>query len=263
MAEAYLDLGDMLRATGQDKEAETIYRLAIDIHQRFEGDFPNCAWRLDLARLHNRLGMLFADAGRSDPAEREYQTALALVEKQDRRWAGPGMCEPELARAYEGLGNLRRASGEVKKAEQSYRLALAALQAPGQGERWTLPWFLATCADPQFRDPRQAVKLAKRRVEGQPQRLDNWTTLGAAHCAAGDGSAAIEALTKSMQLRDGGDSLDRFLMAIASWQTGKKDEARKWYAQGVELMKSKPGKRELRHVRTEAAELLGIPGKKN
>src|SRR5262249_8949300 len=34
LADAYQDLGDMLRATGQAQEAETSYRLALDIHQR-------------------------------------------------------------------------------------------------------------------------------------------------------------------------------------------------------------------------------------
>jgi serine/threonine protein kinase len=86
LADAYQDLGDMLRATGQAQEAERIYLLALDIHRKFERDWPNSAWRLHMARLRNRIGMLFAEAERPDKAEKEYETALGLVEKQVNTW---------------------------------------------------------------------------------------------------------------------------------------------------------------------------------
>ena len=65
-----------------------------------------------------------------------------------------------------------------------------------------------------------------------------------AHYRAGDWKAAIAALDKSMQLRKGGDSFDWFFLAMAHWQLGNKDEARKWYDQAVEWMeKNQPNER--------------------
>ena len=47
---------------------------------------------------------------------------------------------------------------------------------------------------------------------------------------------------------------------MAHWQLGHKPEARKWYDRAVQWMKKrKPNDEELRHFRTEAAELLRNP----
>ena len=50
---------------------------------------------------------------------------------------------------------------------------------------------------------------------------------------------------------------------MAHWQVGNKEEARRWYDKAVEWMeKNKPDDEELRRFRAEAAELLGIPEKR-
>ena len=50
-----------------------------------------------------------------------------------------------------------------------------------------------------------------------------------------------------------------FFMAMSHRQLGNRDEARKWYDQGVEWMeKNSPNNEELRGFRAEATELLGI-----
>ena len=57
-----------------------------------------------------------------------------------------------------------------------------------------------------------------------------------------------------MEIRNGGDSFDWFFLAMAHWQLDEKDEARKWYDQGVQWMeKNKPEDEELRRFREEAA----------
>ena len=62
-----------------------------------------------------------------------------------------------------------------------------------------------------------------------------------------------------MERHDGGDAWDWLFLAMAHWQLGNKDEARKWYDQGVQWMqKNKPEDEELRRFRTEAEELLRI-----
>jgi hypothetical protein len=50
-----------------------------------------------------------------------------------------------------------------------------------------------------------------------------------------------------------------FFLAMAHWQLGHKTEAREWYDQAVQWMKKyKPIDEELRHFRTEAAELFQV-----
>jgi hypothetical protein len=54
--------------------------------------------------------------------------------------------------------------------------------------------------------------------------------------------------------------LDFFFLAMAHWQLGEKDEARKYYDKAVAWMdKNKPDDEELRRFRAEAAALLGVP----
>ena len=81
--------------------------------------------------------------------------------------------------------------------------------------------------------------------------------MGLAHYRAGDWKAAIAALEKSMDLRKGGDSIDWFFLAMAHWQLGEKDEARKWYDKAVQWMAVNANDNaELSAVRAEAEELM-------
>ncbi len=128
-----------------------------------------------------------------------------------------------------------------------------------------LSWLLATCPDAKFRDPGRAVALAKEAVKLAPKEGNHWNTLGVAHYRAGDWKAAVAGLEKSNELLGGKElSFNAFLLAMAHWQMGNKDEARQWHAQAVRWMeKNKPQDEELRRFRTEAAELLGIGPKKD
>lgn len=60
-----------------------------------------------------------------------------------------------------------------------------------------------------------------------------------------------------MSLRDGGDSMDWFFLAMAEWQLSNKDAARQWYEKAVDwLEKNSPNDGELMRFRAEAAERL-------
>jgi Flp pilus assembly protein TadD len=118
---------------------------------------------------------------------------------------------------------------------------------------------LATCSDPKFRDPRRAVKAAKKALESAPKRGDYWKTLAWAQYRAGDWKAAVAAMEKVKELGSPGDSIEWFLLAMAHWQLGNKDKARQWYDKAVACMeRNKPKDGELRRFRAEAAELLGV-----
>jgi tetratricopeptide (TPR) repeat protein len=122
-----------------------------------------------------------------------------------------------------------------------------------------LAWFLATCPDARFRDGSQAAALGQRAVEQAPENGGYWNTLGVAHYRTGDWRAAIQAVEKSIALTKDGNGVDRFILAMAHWQLGDKQQARHCYDQAVQWMeKNKPADEELAQFRAEAAALLGL-----
>jgi hypothetical protein len=60
-----------------------------------------------------------------------------------------------------------------------------------------------------------------------------------------------------MELRNGGDAIDWFFLAMAHWQLGDKPQARTWYNKAVPWMeKNQPENEELLRFRAEATTLL-------
>jgi uncharacterized protein HemY len=84
-------------------------------------------------------------------------------------------------------------------------------------------------------------------------------TLGVAQYRNGAWKAAVEALMKCVQLRQGGDSFAFFFLAMAHWQLDEKEEARAWYDRAVAWMdQHAPQDEELKRFRAEAMALLGL-----
>jgi tetratricopeptide (TPR) repeat protein len=122
-----------------------------------------------------------------------------------------------------------------------------------------LAWLLASCPDAQYRDPVQAIALARKAIEIEPQNGGYINTLGVAYYRTGDWKSAIAALEKSMALRDGGDGLDWFFLAMSRWQLGDKEAAGTEYERAVKWMEANaPHNTELIRFRDEAAELLNV-----
>jgi serine/threonine protein kinase len=122
-----------------------------------------------------------------------------------------------------------------------------------------LAWFLATVADPQFRDPKQAVQIAREVVERVPQNRENWITLGVAQYGARDYRNAVLSLEKAIRGPYRFSGYSALYLAMAYWQLGQKDKASHWYARAIDQME----KRELRDLeharhRRDAELLMGI-----
>jgi tetratricopeptide (TPR) repeat protein/serine/threonine protein kinase len=268
MSEAHNNLGNALRHQGKLGEAEAEYREAIRLAPQFAQ-----AWM-------NR-GNTYHALQQYDKALADYSKAIELNPNDWQAWSGRGMTFRKLgkldqaaddfsrvieldpknvsARSYRGwiynqLGRYRDALADYRK--------LLELQ-PGSPEAMnSLAWQLATCPDVKLRDPKQAVALAQEAVRLQEKEGNYWNTLGAAHYRNGEWTAAIAALEKSMQLRQGGDSFDWFFLALACWQSGEKEKGRKWFDQAVQRMeKSPPNHEALRTLRAEAEKMLGIKAK--
>jgi len=141
-----------------------------------------------------------------------------------------------------------------------------------------LALYLVTCPDSGLQDAERAVELAKKAVKFRPESWRFCQTLAELQYRAGNWNQAITALKQSHYIEsddkqslkiDGYDprywlnSLTFFRLAKAHWQLGEKEEARRWYDQGVKLMEEmeeygKVSIEGLPRVRAEAADLLGI-----
>jgi tetratricopeptide (TPR) repeat protein len=121
-------------------------------------------------------------------------------------------------------------------------------------------WYLATAEEPELRDSSQALALARKAVELNPQSPEILNTLGVALYRTADWKGAIEALEKAEALEPDRDlAFNGFFLALARWQLGQKNEARTWYDKAVVWMeKNRPKDEELLRFRAEAAALLGL-----
>jgi tetratricopeptide (TPR) repeat protein len=118
---------------------------------------------------------------------------------------------------------------------------------------------LATCPDANLRDAGRAVELDRKAVELEPKQAFYWQTLGFAEYRAGNWESAIAALEKVKALGSPGDSLEWFPLAMAHWQLGHKEEARKHYEHAILWFHTNdPYSAELLRLCTETEELLGI-----
>jgi len=171
-----------------------------------------------------------------------------------------------LAQSDADLSEAERARLSQAYADRASRLRREAFQripetSRGASKSNNLAWFLATCPDAKLRDPAKALSLAEKAVAAQPNTYAYLNTLGVVYYRLGQHPKAIETLQKAIQAdKSGGNAFDFFFLAMARWQLGDKDEARKWYQKGVEWMEQKKAQddEELRRFRAEAQGLLGI-----
>jgi len=235
--EPHTNLGHALQAKGQLNEAIAEFREALRLNKDF---FPECH--------HFNLGPALEAKGQLDEAIAEYREAIRL--------------NKDYSEPHDNLGRALQAKGKLEEAIAHFHEAVRL--APKQPlVHNNLAWLLANCPDPKFRNPPEAVLLAKRAVYLAPQDGNAWNTLGAAFYRAGDWQAAVDALNKSMELRQG-DSFDWFLLAMAHWRLDKKEQAKKTFLQAVAWMeKNNPQDKELLRFREEAAALLKTETKPN
>src|SRR5262249_24155019 len=154
----------------------------------------------------------------------DYDVALEL----DPTSISPGWIWAERAYCYEKKRQWDRAIADYSKAIE--------LQDPKDATTLNnLAWLLATCPDSTLHDSKRAVELATKTVDLEPTG-NNWNTLGVAQYRAGNWAAAIEGLNKSMELRQGGDALDWFVLAMAEQQRANNDQARELFDKAVEWM---------------------------
>jgi serine/threonine protein kinase/Flp pilus assembly protein TadD len=249
------DLAIVLIEQGKREEARPMFEEVLGRRRKVLGeDHPET-----LASMNN-LANVLKDQCKLEEARRLNEEALG------RRRKVQGEDHPDTLRSMNNLASVLREQGNWKEARKLAEEVLGRQRKVlGDDHRHTLvtmnelAWLLATCDDARQRDPTRAVELATKATTLAPQNGDFWNTLGVARYRAGDWRGAVEALNKSMELRKGGDSADWFFLAMAQWQLGEKEQARKRFDQAVAwINKNQPKDPELLRFRAEAAEILGI-----
>jgi tetratricopeptide (TPR) repeat protein len=285
-------LADQLNREGDFVRAERMARKAITLHRKLQGvDHPETAW--GLSTLANAL----SNQKKFDEAKRCYLEAIAIFQKYHRDIDYPiifvssnlarvakakndattlaelrARCDKLVSLGYSDRnawmwgGKLSTELGQWENAEQCFARLIEVTLEETQGKASTdavvqshVARFLATCLDSEFCDPERVAELASQALKIAPSDESVWHTLGVARYRAGDWRSAIEALNKSMELRNGGTGMDWFLLAMAEWQSGNRDAAREWYEKALDWMENhRPADKELIHVRDEATALLGV-----
>jgi superkiller protein 3 len=233
----HVNLGITLKVKKQVDEAIREFRTAIDLG-------PNSA------TAHINLGSALLAKNQLDEAVHELRTAIDL--------------DPKYPQAHAELGIALFSKKQPDEAVDVFRTAIN-LNPKDAVAHICLAYVLRTMnqGDEAIREFRTGIKLAQKAVELAPWSGWYWEPLGIAHYYVGDWKEAIAALEKSMQFRDGGDSSEWFLLAMAHWQLGEKEKARKWFDKAVQWMdKNMPNNKDLGRFRAEAAELLKIEAKK-
>jgi tetratricopeptide (TPR) repeat protein len=278
---AYFSLAGMFHGLRQYQKAEQSIHDYIASRAALRDEFPLPASDSSVPRIvpwvprdepliANAAGLwaaILIETGRMEEAERVYREGLFFMERDEKRLREAGYPYVEYARRVRfgllrGLGNLLAEQGRLPEAKEVFRQSVdvgEALAADTDDEAQPLAWIMATCPVVQIRDPAKAIEHAQKAVEREPRQGAHWTTLGAALYRAGEWKAAIDALGRSTELRNGGDSVDWFFLAMAHWQLGHRDQARNLYDRAVEWMdKNQPRNDELKRFRAESAALLGV-----
>jgi serine/threonine protein kinase len=275
--QVHADLGVVLQQQrGRLREAVDQFRQALAIDEQLAAEFPDdSSHRYVLANIENFLGIALRSLpGEVAAAVHYHEKAIGLCAQLVAEFPDQPVYRRELVRSRFGLGIVLRLSGRLGEAVQAFQQAQAdyrpyagTTDEPENRQQFAsihneLAWLLATCPDMKYRDPRRAVTLARKAVELAPESGEFGNTLGVALYRAEKWIEAQTALSRSMSLRSGGDPFDWFFLAMAHWQLGEREEARKRYQQAIDWMaKSRTKDEELRRFKAEAAELFGLgPG---
>jgi eukaryotic-like serine/threonine-protein kinase len=183
------------------------YRAAIRTYENIVARYPRYIWLRAalIATLQEYAGLLTKPADAVE-ADASFRRALAVAE---------------------GLLDNKDAD------QHCFRIQLV-------GPFNSLAWALARRPPARAGDADMAVRLARKTVEWEPEQSAYWNTLGVAYYRDGNWSAAIDALTRSIELSKGGTPADWFFLACIDQQRGKVDEARRWYDRAVTWVQQNP-----------------------
>jgi len=171
----------------------------------------------DTVNAMNDLANSYDVAKRGEEALKMREEVLAL----SRKVLGPE--HPDTLNAMQRLANsfdvAKRADEALQMREEVLALRRKVLgpeHADTVNAMNGLAWFLATSTDEILRNPDRAVELATQATNLAPENALFANTLGVALYRAGDYTAAIPPLQKSLSLSKEGSAIDGFFLAMAA-----------------------------------------------
>jgi serine/threonine protein kinase/tetratricopeptide (TPR) repeat protein len=269
-----LALTKLLEAEGltpleQVPAAEQAEQQAVEIARALAVEFPAVSaykelhrWAINVIAYHREI------RGRFREAETAFRQELEIAEGLLRRYPAVPRFRINVLLAYECLAEVLWTQGRQAEAAAAYRRAVATV-AVGEAEApellRALAWLLATCPDPQVRDPGRAAALATRLLERVPGDQDSPRILGAAQYAQGDFRSAARALAKAAPVPTygfwmRGDVKIKLFQAMALGRLGEREQARARYEEALaRLNRGGWWTAELRRLFAQAEQVLGLP----
>jgi tetratricopeptide (TPR) repeat protein len=122
-----------------------------------------------------------------------------------------------------------------------------------------LAWFFTTCPVADFRDPPEAIRIARGILARAPGLWVAWASLGAAQYRADDPDEAVAALEHAAELHGGDLVYYGFFLAMAHHHLGDSERAKEEFDRADRRIQGLPRDDAVLRLRAEAAELLGLP----
>ncbi|MHB0959623.1 MAG: tetratricopeptide repeat protein [Pirellulaceae bacterium] len=240
----HYNYGVTLGLMGREDEASEVYRTCLKLD-------PSC-----VPALTNLIGYL-VDQGRAEEAVAVCREVLERAPNS-----------PDVQATWNTLAKCLNACGRKEEAIAAYRessrlLPQAFLPYANLARR------LADPLDPTLQQPQEAIELALKAVELEPQEELAWSALGYARFCNQEWQASIEAFQKSESLIDVRKygvlyTFDErswwdnhIYRAMAYWHLGQTAEARAWFLVGEYRLKGNGPNGDSKCLQ-EAAKLLGI-----
>ena len=239
LAALYGNLGIFLKAQGDLAGAEEAYRKAIEVATELGEPGPTVPeFQHLLANSQFNLGNLFRESGPEADASRAYREALRILKGLVERSPEVPLYRQHLAKVLLLQGHLGMNAGKPREALRAYRECLEV--DPKQLEaKYSLAIVLVTTADPDLRDPREGLELAKQLIEQAGANRDYWFVLGVAQHRLGEWKSSLASLETCERLSGDGVTPQHLLVrAMNLWHMGDAAGARRSYDEAVAWIKA-------------------------
>jgi tetratricopeptide (TPR) repeat protein len=236
-------------APSHPQRGRDVLQRCVALWESLAQSYPEiAAFQHDLAGFCCYLSGAETSAHEMDASFRSIRKAIAISEQLVKKHPDNAEYKRELSQFCTHCGSNYDITGDFPHHLEWLERASAVDPTNPEPYAWRA-WMLANHRNPAFRNPAQAVDLARKAVELSPRDGNYWNTLGVAQYRANDWRSSINSLDKSMMLRDGGDGFDWYFASMDYSRMG--DQTRAW-----ELYRKADNWKQKEHI-TEK-ELTGI-----